>query len=181
MDEEQVRTFLKATGRQPVVITPFTTEIVRLNLLEGLTVADATQLLTDTCGLPTSPGPQAVLEVAVAQEFSEPERRMQRLLDRVSAAEEKISRLVGEYRTTHEPLREGSLLGLILRQLYPGMDPDNVEVTSVQTNAPYDLPPNPWYLLKEGDTQGASARLREELGWGEGFTEQATAVLRHWQ
>lgn len=181
MNEEGAGRRPKVEEGQVLILEPFAGESVRVKLLEGLTAADATQLLTETCGLPVTRGPRAVLEVAVEQELLEPERQMRRLLDRVAAAEQRISQLVGEYRTVHQPFREGSLLGLILRQLYPEVDPENVQVTSVQTSAPYDAPPNPWYLLKEGDADGANALLREALDWGEAFTDQATAVLLHWR
>lgn len=181
MNEEGTGNLPNAEKGRLQIFEPFAGECVRVNLLEGLTAADVTQLLTEACGLPVAQGPRAVLEVAVEQEFLEPERQMRRLLDRMAAAEQRISQLVSEYRTVHEPFREGSLLGLILRQLYPEVDPENVQVTSVQTSAPYDAPPNPWYLLKEGDADGANALLRKVLGWSEAFTDQATAVLLYWQ
>ncbi|MBZ9715799.1 hypothetical protein [Deinococcus multiflagellatus] len=172
----------QAGDRDIVLLSPFTPgQSVHLKPLDGLTAAAMTELLLTLTGVPVSSGARAVLEVAAAQECLEPERQLRRLITRASTAEDKISRLVTEDRSIHEPLRVGSFLPQILRQLHPEIDMDKVKILSIKRSAPYDQPVNPWSLLREGDLNGANARLREELAWGAAFTEQAMAVLQCWR
>ncbi|WP_345454628.1 hypothetical protein [Deinococcus aluminii] len=165
-------------GSQVVRLNPFEGKPVRLSPLEGLTPDQVVETLTVMAGVEVPPAPRAILHVTVSQMQQSATPSLLALLDRAVQAEERVAALVQEHRILYDPLREGSLLLGILKLIRQDVQPADLQVVSVQSSGPYDLPPNPWAVLAEGDEVGANALLRAALGWEEVYAPQAATVLR---
>lgn len=147
-------------------------------LLGGLSIEEAQELLISTVPLPDESLTYATLYVALTQAQRDGERHISGVLERVRVIGAVVDGLVTAYRSEYEPLREGSVLRAALQQMLPELPLDQVDVAVHTPGLPVDAPLNPWLLLREGAEGNANIALRRALNWTDEFALQAHVILR---
>lgn len=124
---------------------------------------------------------RAVVTASVQRLWEDGPRTPERLIDLICQAEETISALVTAYRSQFEPLREGSLLRLMLLTLHPGIQDHQITQVSLGgQDGPYQGEANPWFV-RRSDPRAAARALTEALGWPVTAQMQAEVVLERWK